>query len=204
MKTTFLFLIAIVVVSCTGSDSETPSDNFFRLETGNLWVYKRFHSSDNITYTATTRIDSVTITGDTIIGGLTYAKLHHRVTPSDSFDGMEDYFREDANGHLVNPAGYVIHPGNDAAYTGSREIVAGETPIGNVNYHLDTPGNVSVEGQDYFVYPYIGNFVPTDGVSPPNVIYDQYQEDLGLVCQHCAAVSGTFYYEDRLISYDLN
>ncbi|RZJ30341.1 MAG: hypothetical protein EOO48_05200 [Flavobacterium sp.] len=117
---------------------------------------------------------------------------------------FEQYYREDASGHLVSPAGLVIHPGNNSEFTDTREVTFSGISIGNINYHLAAPANVAVEGQSYFVYSYIGDFVPTDGVSPPNMIYDQYQQHVGLICQHCAGVSGSYFYEDRLIHYDPN
>jgi hypothetical protein len=205
MKRIFgLLLLALFMISCS-NDSESQDDGFFNLETGNLWVYKRFNSGDGTTFTPSTRVDSVRVTGTTVIEGENYATLSHKVYSTGVLsEQFEQHFREDINGHLVNDAGFVLHPGNDASYTHVRPFMVGDEQLGNVNYHLETPVNLTVEGQDYFVFPYIGDYVPLNPNEQIQFIFDQYQEHLGLVVQHCSSVAGTWCYEDRLIHYEVN
>jgi hypothetical protein len=206
MKRIFTLLsLSLLIVSCS-NDSESQDDSFFNLETGNLWVYKRFNSADGTTFTPSTRVDSVRVTETIVIDGENYSTLLHKVYNAGALsEEFEIHLREDASGHLVNEAGFVVHPGNDASYTHVRPIILGEEEqVGNVNYHLETPVDVTVEGQDYFVFPYIGDYIPLDSSEQTQYIFDQYQEHLGLVVQHCSAVFGPSCYQDRLIHHEVN
>jgi hypothetical protein len=199
-----LLLLSVFLISCS-DDNSAPPDNFFNLQTGNLWVYKRFNSGDGINYVASARIDSVSVTGTSEIAGLTYSTLLHKVYYNGASPELtEEHVREDDGGHLVNSSGYVLHPGNDASFTNTRAIVVGNETLGNINYHLNAPMNVTVEGEQYYIYPYIGDYVPLDPANDAQYIFDYYQEGLGLVNQHCSAVNGPSCYEDRLIYHELN
>ena len=201
-----LGILGILLASCS-SDSENSEDNFFNLNTGNLRVYKRFISGDGITFSPTTRIDSVFTTGDTIISGLTYEKFYHKVYEADVFvepHSFTETLRVDANGHLVNVAGFVLHPGYDQNFTAIREYFLQDELYGNINYQSENPMDVMVEGETYNVYPYIGNYIPLDPGQEEQSQFDYYKPGVGLVNQHCSALMGTSCYEARLISYQIN
>jgi hypothetical protein len=201
MRPIFCLLVVLIVLASCSGDNNTGPENFFNLETGNLWVYKRFNSPDNITYTASTRIDSVSVIGTVVFEGDTYSRMLHKIYNAGIFsEQFEQNLRVDENGHLVFPSGLVLNPGTDTEFTDVRPF----QDAGNITYQLDDPIDVTVEGQEYFVYPYVGDYVPFNDQQPGQVIYDQYQSGLGLVCQHCTNPQGTSFYEDRLISFELN
>ncbi|QBZ97672.1 hypothetical protein [Flavobacterium sangjuense] len=204
-KILFLFLTAVMFTSCS-TDSDSTDDSFFNLNEGNLWVYKRYFSNDGVNYSPTNSIDSVRVTGDTLINGLNYAKLVHKKYNSDVLIAVEkECLRVDSNGHLVNENGFVYHPGTDSEFYNIRSVLIGGTEdVGSIGEELLEPFTTTIEGIDYFVYSYYGIFSPNDPSLPGNYIFYQYKEGLGLVCQRCAAVAGPYSTEDRLIYYELN
>ena len=206
MKNIFFLLLTLVSLTSCSTDSNSEENSFFNLKNGNLWVYKRYVSSNNVNYTNSNIIDSVRVVGDTLIDNVSYSKLVHKKYQSGNFYSQEkECLRVDANGRLVNQNGLIYHPGTEIGFYNTRTIYYGGTEnIGTMGEQLLEPSTTNIEGVDYFVYTYLGNFTPLDPAIPSNYIFYQYKEGLGLVCQHCAAVSGTSYYEDRLVSYDLN
>jgi hypothetical protein len=204
-KTLFLLFVAVMFTSCsTNSDSEDTS--FFNLNEGNLWVYKRYASNDGINYSPTNSIDSVRITGDTLINSLSYAKLIHRRYNAGVLSAIEkECLRVDSQNHLVNQNGMVYHPGIDSEFYNIRPVIVGGTiNVGSIAEELLAPFTTTVEEVDYFVYCYYGRFTSSDSSIPDNFIFSQYKEGLGLVCQRCATVAGPYSTEDRLIYYELN
>lgn len=204
-KNLFLLLTAMILVSCS-NDSDSPDNSFFNLNEGNLWVYKRYASNNGTNYTATAIIDSVRITGDTLINHLRYAKFVHKRYNSNVLYAVDkEYLRVDSDNHLVNADAFVYHPGTDIDYYNIRSVrVGGDEIVGWMGEQLLEPFTTNVEGVDYFVYSYYGIFSPVDNSFPNNYIFYEYKEGLGLVCQRCAGISGTYSTEDRLIYHELN
>lgn len=214
MKKLLLLLgVLFILSSCSNDDSPaSPQEPFFRLEEGNLWVYKKYVSSDDVNYTYMNVVDSVRVQGDTLIGNHVFKKVLHKRTDSFStYDLPAEYLRVDNSGHLVNEVGTVLHPGTDTPYQYTRTVRIGDGMGGYVNYGniyfqlLPNPVQVHVEGANYLVQSYYGNFISNNQAQAPNNhIFYQYQGGLGFVCRHDVAISGHDYYEDRLVYYDLN
>jgi hypothetical protein len=207
-KSLFLLLTAVALTSCS-ADSDSEDNSFFNLNNGNLWVYKRYISNnDGAAYSPIDGIDSVRVMGDTLINNINYAKLVHKKYYSGALSVIEkECLRVDSNGHLVNQNGIVYHPGTDSAFQSTRPITIGEDNnivVGSLTEQLIEPFTANVEGVNYFVYSYYGNFTSTDPIAPNNYIFSQYKEGVGLVCQRCAAVAGSLCTEDRLVYYEVN
>jgi hypothetical protein len=203
-KILLLLLVTSLFWSCS-NDDETQQDDFFNLNTGNVWVYKRYHNNNNTNYIFSNRIDSVKVVGDTLISGLTYSKLVHNVYyTSGNFSSDVECLRVNDEGHLVDQYGLVIHPGDDMQYQSTRQQYAGMELIGLMNLQLFPPFEENVEGVDYFVFSYHGDFVSNNPSIPNNFIYTRYQKGIGMVSQHCPAVSGVGVYQDRLVYYEVN
>lgn len=206
MKTFFyLTVLSLFLVSCS-NETDSPQNSFFNLNDGNLWVYKRYYSNDNINYNYNNEIDSVRVNGDTLINNIVYSKLVHKKYFSGNLTNVtKECLRVDSNNHLVNEFGLVFHPGTDNQYQHVRPVILGGiTDVGTVTLQLQNPFSISVEGNNYFVYSYYGDFISTVSSIPNNYIYYQYTEGIGLISQHCAGVSGLSFYEDRLVYYELN
>jgi hypothetical protein len=200
-----LFSLSMVFISCSNNDNNTP---FFNLSNGNIWVYKRYYSNNNVDFTASSLIDSVRVIGDTLIQGQNYSKFQHKTYSSGNFNNERvDCLRVNSENHLVNQNDQVYHSGTDFQYVNERTITAsGDSSIvlGTVISQVQNPFTTTIEGVSYFVHSYHGNFVSANPSAPNNFIYYQYKAGVGLVCEHCAAVSGSSFYEDRLVYYDVN
>lgn len=209
-KVILLFSIGLLFYSCSNDSESQTTIPFFNLNQGNKWAYKLFNSNDNVNYVFSNLIDSVTVSGDSIISGNSFVKLHHHEYLNGTFLNYRlELLRVNSQGHLVNSDGYVLHPGTDAQYQGVREVFVPDgmnnspVSVGTITSQLQPLLSTTVEGVNYSVYPYYGTFISTHPTIPNNYIFDQYQEGIGLVKQHWSSLSGTSFYEYRLVSYQL-
>jgi hypothetical protein len=195
-----------------------PSTNtsYFNINVGNKWVYKRYNF--NVVtgqYNGQTNtIDSVFVNGDTLINTNLYKKVIHRVyndvvnNPT-NFNEHFEFLRIDSNDHLINEFGRVIHPGFDNQYqythTYSNSVNNVNIVYGTAIFQLVSPQNILIEGQTYNVNDFKGIFTGNSGLNVPNnIINYMFEEQTGMILSRCPTVSGTSYYEDRLIYYELN
>lgn len=215
MKTNFLriamlFAVSIALLtSCSNDDDPAPiaSPSFFNLKVGNKWVYKKYYHNPINGYSYTGTIDSVEVIGITPINGFNYSEIRHKRT-NDPYPQFE-YLRVDAAGHLLGypqytePAPgatpYIFHPGLDATY---------ETDVtenyGTIHYFLAPAVIITVEGNQYTISPYKGDFTPTGSATVTKTIEYDYQPQVGLVKQIIHPVAGEDFWEERLVSYQLN
>lgn len=206
MKYIICFLLTSLLLTSCSSENDSDPNNFFNLNEGNLWVYKNYYSNDNLNYTYTNQIDSVRVTGDTLISGISFSKLQHKVYATGILNWKWiEILRVNSEGHLVNQNNIVRHPGTDSASHSVRDILAGGiVNIGSLSEQLQDPFTTNVEGTDYFVYSYYGIYIPIDSIFPNSYTFSQYVEGLGLVSQHIPAANGYSCTEERLVYYELN
>jgi hypothetical protein len=218
-KIILVFILISTLLSCSSDSDEietTSNDNsFFNINTGNKWVYKRyFFSNSTNEYSASNHIDSVFVTGDTVINALNYKKLMHKeyvdiVQSPNIFTISFGYLRIDENDHLVSTNGFVLHPGFDDQYQYVHNYnIAGDPSngtLGQATFQIEAPQNILVEGTNYLSYDYKGNFIGNPSLNiPNNTIHYMYSEQIGLIKQVCPYASGYGLYEDRLIYYIIN
>lgn len=225
MKLSFLlFAVCLGMLSCRTEDPlpERKEESFFNLNVGNKWVYKTYVNPDftnpQSTSTFSGRIDSVSIVSIVNIQGLTFAKQRTKINFQNSnLNGNVNYqyLRVNAKGHLVSyPAldniqvtetgGHVLHPGQDFTYTFNNPIsdAQGAPVIGNVLYKLQNEAVVNVEGNNYNVFPYKGEFTPVTTANGllPKTQDISYKKGLGLVKEICHSVYSKSFFETRLVS----
>ena len=212
-----LFTFAAVVTSCNENDDvvqtpETPTA-FFNLKVGNKWVYKKYQNSENepAVFTFSGITDNVEVVGEVKVNGLIFSKVHHSHGNYSEPSGYE-YWRVNNRGHLIifrteeieedvtEEMGETLHPGSDSSYqfTVTREF-------GTIYYHVTPEINITVEGKNYSVYPFKGDFIPAlsqTGMVTKTVEYN-YQKGIGLVKGVGHTAAGNYSWEDRLVSYDL-
>lgn len=200
MKKIVAFLaIGAILVSCS-NDDDNQKEEFFNLAEGNVWVYKRYYASpEKPDGVFANIIDTLRVVGQRTLNGENYYRVTHSFDPPK--EGNDEFLRVDDNGHLVNHNGLVLHPGKDKQYKYTSVLYNGQ---GDLDYKLGDVTNIIVENKNYTVYPYIGDFKPTD----PKIIggvgaFQSYQKGLGFVVKHCRYLSGTAYYEDRLVYYQV-
>lgn len=199
MKKLLLFVAAFpLFVSC--SDQE-PIENapFFYLTEGNMWVYKRYVSDNNGQNPVPNgQTDTVRVVSQELIEGVSNYKLTH------SLGDSVEYQRIDEQGHLVNPAGIVIHPGRDDEYTTTNDYTIEGEVLGTIDYSSDDDYTGTVEGHDYILYPFRGYFTPVQGNIPEGIAsISAYQPLIGMAFFRCRYLATQAYYEDRLVYYEL-
>lgn len=215
----FLFAFVLTgIFSCSNDDdtpSATPPAAFFNYNVGNKWVYKRYENTNdnpnNFTFSGIT--DSVRVEAIVNINGLLFSKLSHKKTGQAVY---HEFLRTNNAGHLVgftdliyfdgnyssineNNPSEVMHPGLDTAYEATAS-----SPWGLLHYHLAAQANITVEGNDYAVSPYLGDYTPNDPQFDNKTVEFNYKPRVGLVKQVCHSTVTNFSWEDRLVSYHLN
>lgn len=216
-KALSFFILIATLVSCSSDSNEIDNNNnsFFNINTGNKWVYKRYHHNSNTNeYFYSHHIDSVFVTGDTVINTLNYKKVMHKeYNDNNTFlsyiDTRFEYLRVDNNDHLVDQFGHVLHPGFDNQYQHVHQYpIYGSTTnemLGEATFQLEAPQNILIEGANYLSYNYKGNFIGNTNFNiPNNTIHFMYSEQIGLVKQICPYASGFGFLEERLVYYDVN
>jgi hypothetical protein len=207
-KLLILLSFATITASCSDDDTVAPQEEpFFNLEVGNKWVYKRYNQNGpNEEYVFSGVTDTVKVTGQHVIEGENYYVLHHTGAAIGALDEQNnEYVRVNENGHLVKPNGIVKHPGGDTNYHYTDYPGAPATPFGIVEYQLLPLQEISVEGSNYLVYSYSGYFTPIENSGPQGIGHVvNYQPGLGIVSEKSRFVSADWYFENRLVSYELN
>ena len=197
-------ILPLSFMSCSDDDSAPATENepFFNLVVGNEWVYKRYHVSENGAeyYYG---IDTVRVTGQEVIGGETYFKIEH------TDDSMLSQFfvqtsRINDEGHLVNTSENVLHPGFDSDYQATLPFLLYGEQIGILDYSSQSSQVISVESNNYTVFPYVGHFTNTIGAPEGEGTRYEYQQGIGLVRGKCRILNDLSYIDYRLVSYNLN
>lgn len=214
-----VFIMISTLLSCSSDSDEietTPVNNsFFNINTGNKWVYKRYYFTNNTNqYSTSNHIDSIFVTGDTVINALNYKKVMYKeygdiIQSPNNFTTRFSYLRIDGNDHLVTTNNHVLHPGFDNQYQHVHQYPVYNSPtneiLGEATFQLDPPQNILVEGVNYLSYDYKGSFTGNTNLNiPNNTIHYMYANQIGLIKQVCPYASGYGFYEDRLIYYSLN
>ncbi|MDQ7961703.1 hypothetical protein [Flavobacterium lindanitolerans] len=217
IKISILFL-AVSFGSCSNDDSSPSATNteFFNINVGNRWVYKKydFDFSNPGVYTFSGQTETVEVTEIVTVNGFTFSKLKHTKTFENNLTPVIEYefLRIDEQGHLrsiytgtdetmehfVVNEGFVQHPGTDSEFQFVQEY-----PWGTINYNLAAETEMSVENNNYRVLPYKGVFLPTDPDSASKTVEYNYQAQVGLVKRVCHAAFSNYSWEDRLVSYTL-
>lgn len=221
-----LFIVASVLLfSCSKNDEvslNSSNSQFFNLNVGSKWVYKKFvNSNSNPTqFTFSGVVDTVKIVSIENIQGYTFAKRSSKkvnINTGVVEETTYSYIRINNAGHLIEisnnnstlteTTGLVIHPINDFNYTYNREVNNGNEEIyGNLNFQLYNSLNINIEGINYNVLPYKGIFTPNTNhpeLVSKTIEFD-YAQNIGLVRYFCHAIYGNYTWEERLVSYELN
>lgn len=217
LKIPILFLVFALGACSDDDNSSLPQEDFFNLNLGNQWVYKRYNFDfDNPSiYTFSGETEHVEVVEIVSINGLNFSKLKHTKTYANSPNSSieYEYLRVNESGHLVGFMGAVsdidenfitenfagvLHPGEDFSYQFIRT-----EPYGTITHQLTPRVSMTVEGNNYSVFPYKGVFVPNSSDLVTKTVEYNYQKQIGLVKRVCHTVSGSSSWEDRLVSYTI-
>lgn len=216
IKICVLFLAASLVC-CSDDDNSTTADGeFFNLNVGNRWVYKKYNFEfDNPgVYTFSGQTDTVEIVEIVTVNGLSFSKLKHTKTFENNSNPIIEYefLRVDESGHLRGiytdtdenmnhfneHDGFILHPGTDSEFQFIREEA-----WGTITYNLTEATDLSVENNNYNVLPYKGVFIPSSSEFVSKTVEYNYQKQIGLVKRVCHSVGNNYSWEDRLVSYTI-
>lgn len=206
MKKMLVVLAGMAMVcSCSNDDDNNQEAEFFNLEEGNMWVYKRYNVNAEGVENTSGITDTVRVVGQEVVDGETYFKLTH-TKPFISGEGTEELLHVDENGHLARLSGRVVHPGIDNAYRSTDSLSQGFFSYGVMDYQLYPNEDLMVEGTSYWVSPYIGYLTTPESEGPPEGIgaITSYTQGIGIVLKRIRFVSSLAYIEDRLVYYELN
>lgn len=221
LRQSCLLSIFFIFLSCENDDSSNTTTNFFNLSVGNEWVYKVYHntpqSESELIFSG--RTETVKIVDIVEHQGFTfYKKQTQRTNSNETFSISYSYLRINNSGHLIElefnsdniydypteiteETGTVLHPGNDESFIGVIDRF-----FGSLEFKLYSSENISVEDNNYYVYPYRGILTPSEGFEylaekQPEYCY---QPNIGLVKSVIYGVAYGYATESRLVSYEVN
>ncbi|WP_300669683.1 hypothetical protein [Soonwooa sp.] len=221
-KLAIFAISAIAITSCSNkSDDEVITDPIvqprFNLNPGSLWVYKTYERNDYTSeFKYANKIDSVKVESIVDAGGYKYAKVKETTwnLTQNSHSSYVTYQRINSKGYLVALSSYLFdqakygdafenvkHPNTDANF----QVEVPFPPNSKVVYKLEPKENVVVDGKSYEVNPYNGRYYKDGSTTadPNKIVKNNYAFGIGLVNTYCHSESGTYNFEDRLVSYTL-
>ncbi len=137
-------IVAIFLFGC-GKDDETnddinqTTDNYFPLTTGSYWVYATYKIDSNGVETTMNQVDTVKITGDSLINGKTY-KVFFKVS------NKTFVLVRDSSGTIVNQNGLTTLPSalnNSVLFVDTFDLGGNILYIGNISNQSNL-GNITV------------------------------------------------------------
>lgn len=207
----YLGFVTILFASCEKSDSNlivTSEENkdYFPLGIGNYWIYSHYEVDSSGNETERDRIDSITVSRDTVINNYQYFVLEQtRIKKSGSLGGVIDILR-DSSGYIVNEKGEIrFSADNFTDILASEPGVFGDDTLYTLTYKMETfPDQVSVPAGDFEVLNYKGTVTTpqqTPGILNPRYINNLYSDNVGKVLETYLYVYSTGIIEKRLVRY---
>lgn len=207
-KPTLFFFLMIAFFSCKDDDT-TPGEMiddvlpvYTPLTTGSYWIYEWAKIDTLGNETLMTTRDTISILGDTLINGNTYAILDGTYLGSQSRQ-----FHRDSLGYLVNSNGQVLFSeSNTDELLHTDSIPSGISPFLVREYRME--GNVTTIDASVGTFDclnYQGKYIPLDPDYPHGIRYSNvyYADGIGDV------ESLIFYYSSpdnlirRLVEYNI-
>lgn len=103
--------------SCENNDliesNETTQSEYLPMSVGNYWVYEILQVDVDGTETLLSKLDSMTISKDTIIDGETYYRLDHYECQSYDTSYIDSFFYKDSVKHLISSEGRMLFAENN-------------------------------------------------------------------------------------------
>ncbi|MBL7890721.1 MAG: hypothetical protein JNL24_14305 [Bacteroidia bacterium] len=222
-KTTAITLgilsISLFATSCKKDEDPQPATtptpttntypNYFKLETGNYWIYQQYDLDTLGNLTAKNVFDSCYVAADTIINGKNY---HTLVKPKPYFPGqIEKYHLIDSLNYVVDASGKIIFSSSDMTSifatnyymaTASDTLCRAEIKMTDANTSITCDAgtfNTINAKETFYMYP---NWQSAGSIRARNT---KYAENIGMITETLPFfVSNPNYVERRLIRYHLN
>lgn len=207
-STPLLTLAVLFLFSCKDKDDDAKlnavtATDYFPLTVGSYWVYQWYNIDNLGNETIRSTKDSVFVSADTIINGLTYAILQ-----GTEFGNEIKRFYRDSSGFLVDEKGeiplFTIH--EEPALLGIDTFYASNAPWFWREYKMAADANITVSAGTFencltaetYLNPIEPNAENGIRIYPFN-----YAEGIGLVRHRTSFYYEPLYLESRLISYHI-
>ncbi|MEE4257440.1 MAG: hypothetical protein V2I47_10410 [Bacteroidales bacterium] len=171
MKRVFLILIAtsMVLVSCKKDENSEMTDpviksDYMQLKIGNYWVYHRHMTNTN--KSSIDEIDSLVITGDTMIDGKQYFKK------KSFYQGGTSYLR-DSNGYLVDHLGKIMFSDHDFGHILRTDSIGPGLAVAEYSM-IKGDTTIVVPSGSYPALDYRGKVTALDPNYPHGINYTYY------------------------------
>lgn len=216
-------ITAIALTSCSdkANDDLVVTDPVvqakFNLNPGSFWVYKTYERNDyKSDFKYTNKVDTIKVESLVEAGGYKYAKVKQTSwnLNQNSHNSSYTYQRINAKGYLVSLSHYffdqakygeafesVKHPNTDTNF----QLEVPFPPNSKMLYKLEPKESVIVDGKSYEVNAFNGRYYKDGSTTadPDKIVKNNYAFGIGLVSTYCHSETGTYNFEDRLVSYTL-
>ena len=168
----FLAIIGMIFTSCkkdNTSENQSPPEptkDYMQLKIGNYWVYHRHMTDTTKAVTAIDEIDSLVITGDTMIDGLEYFKK------KSFYQGGTSYLR-DSNGYLVDHLGKILFSDHDFGTILRTDSIGPGLAVAEYSM-LEADTTINVPSGSYQALDYRGTVTALDPNYPHGINYTYY------------------------------
>lgn len=161
----YLYLIVLMVISCTASnDNQDPESNFYALTVGNTWEYRWYGVSNEGNENPIDLYESIAIIGTEEINSNLYYKFSRTI--NGNFNGVYgfvpdngehfEYYR-DSSGYLVNSEGQIKFSNNITEPYVSETFTSAITDNGQ-NIPTTVTGYAELQEEAYSYSTNAGNF----------------------------------------------
>ncbi len=198
----------MLVFSCNCNDDEgpalpTPATEYMPLAVGNYWIYQwyKIDTLGNETLYGNT-LDSIYVSGDTMINGNTYAILRGR-----EFNSDIQYFYRDSSGYMVSAKSKIplFTTTSTTERLGIDTLFIGTDPflMNDKNMQPPTPSVTVPAGTFADCLSTITYMTAFEADYPHGVrtFPYQYAKGVGRLLHKVAFYSTADYYESRLVRY---
>ncbi|MBK8567288.1 MAG: hypothetical protein IPN76_29185 [Saprospiraceae bacterium] len=204
----FLAYTIMLAFSCKDKDDDATTapisaTEYFPLSPGNYWIYNWVKIDTMGNETPYIRIDTVTVTGEEVVNGFTYAKVK-----GTNFGGEFEHLYRDSSGFLVKADGGTpvfsvnqgILLGQDTTWSGDFPLFWTEEKMKTGFSPVTVPAGTFEEclSKDLLIYP-LGLESPFGVRTYPYY----YAKGVGLVQHYISFYSTPDYYESRLVEYHI-
>jgi len=198
--------LIIFCLSCSDDEASlmTPH-NYVPMAIGNYWIYQTHIIKLVGTETLHPKMDSVVITGDSIINGMNY--YVYEGTDFISKEWRILALRRADGDDIIDPEGLTHFSStnfSDTLYRYTIEPRTGEWICIDYRMH-DSPEQIEVPAGEFDVLDYRGSFqtnIPTP-YPLPRFIHNYYSSDVGLVLRNTFLFSSGTTIEERLVRYSV-
>jgi len=202
-------MVCLLAVSCDKEGDDNNSGNaYYPLSIGNYWVYNHYDVSESGELTETDIIDTVTVTRDTLVGGVVYYVLEGGYYPIVPENESIVAIVRDSSGYIVDINNEILF--SEDNFTDTLRSVSysnyGE-PFLEARYKMEMEDSpVSTPAGTFDVLNYQGTIETfSDGeLDQRRFTNTYYAREVGKVFDSFFYVGSNEQFEKRLVDYHIN